>query len=299
MAKNYIERYIWLIDTLSSYGPMSLSEISERWQRSSLNDAHAPLAERTFHNHRQAIADVFGIDIEHDRSRGYTIGTCEGQPGGELRRWLMESISLSRIVSDASAMRDRILLERIPSSYRWLSMLVESIRSAQCVEITHQGFHRAAPATLAVHPYGLKLFRRRWYLLARPAEASAPRTYSLDRIHRIVILPQPSAVPVDFSVAQFFAHHFGIVTGTGEPVEDVELRVTNREAQYLDTLPLHHSQFKVEANDTYTTYRYRLAPTYDFRMELLSRGAAVEVLQPEWFRAEVKQHIEAMMQNYE
>ena len=78
----------------------------------------------------------------------------------------------------------------------------------------------------------------------------------------------------------------------------VVLRVTNKEAKYLDTLPLHHSQIKLETNDTHTTYRYRLAPTHDFRMDLLSRGAAVEVIEPQWLRDDICQQVKAMLKNY-
>lgn len=41
-------------------------------------------------------------------------------------------------------------------------------------------------------------------------------------------------------------------------------------------------------------FEYRLAPTYDFRMELLSNGADVEVLRPAWFREEVKNVVTKM-----
>lgn len=36
--------------------------------RSSVNDEHKELAPRTLFNHIQSISDIFGIDIECDRS---------------------------------------------------------------------------------------------------------------------------------------------------------------------------------------------------------------------------------------
>jgi len=64
MAKDYFKRYVWLIDLIGRYGHISKREIDDYWRSSSLNDQkemHIP--ERTFHNHRQAILDTFGIEI--------------------------------------------------------------------------------------------------------------------------------------------------------------------------------------------------------------------------------------------
>ena len=35
MAKDLINRYIWLVDTIRRYGRITRQELDERWQRSS------------------------------------------------------------------------------------------------------------------------------------------------------------------------------------------------------------------------------------------------------------------------
>ena len=71
MAKNFFKRYIWLIDLISRRGYISLKDISKEWQKSPLNETRSPLSERTFFNHRDAIFDIFGIEIKNDRSLGF------------------------------------------------------------------------------------------------------------------------------------------------------------------------------------------------------------------------------------
>ena len=45
MAKNYFDRYIWLIGTISRHGHIPFKEISDLWETCSLNDRHSePLA---------------------------------------------------------------------------------------------------------------------------------------------------------------------------------------------------------------------------------------------------------------
>ncbi|MDP4270037.1 MAG: WYL domain-containing protein, partial [Bacteroidota bacterium] len=62
MANNLFRRYIWLIDTVNSYGPITYEEISAKWERCSFSGGNK-LPLRTLHNHREAIAENFGIDI--------------------------------------------------------------------------------------------------------------------------------------------------------------------------------------------------------------------------------------------
>lgn len=64
------------------------------------------------------------------------------------------------------------------------------------------------------------------------------------------------------------------------------------------TLPLHTSQKVVSSDENYTVFRYHLVPTFDFKQELLGRGASVEVLSPDWFRDEIKDEIAAMASCY-
>ena len=62
MAKSYFNRYVWLIDIISRYGHITKRDIDDLWSCSSLNEGHeTAIPERTFHNHREAILDIFGI----------------------------------------------------------------------------------------------------------------------------------------------------------------------------------------------------------------------------------------------
>ena len=71
MARNYFNRYIWLIDLIQRSGHIPFEDIDRAWQRCSLNPNGDRLSERTFFNHKDAISETFGIEIRCDRSLGY------------------------------------------------------------------------------------------------------------------------------------------------------------------------------------------------------------------------------------
>ncbi len=60
MAKNFFKRYIWLVDLINRRKYVSFKEINEAWMRSPLNETGDPLSERTFFNHKDAIAGCSG-----------------------------------------------------------------------------------------------------------------------------------------------------------------------------------------------------------------------------------------------
>jgi hypothetical protein len=298
MAKNYFNRYVWLIDTINRHGHISREEISRLWKQSSLNDTGEELYERTFHNHRGAILDTFGIEIKCDRSLGYYIANSDDLEGDGIRQWLLESLSMNNLLNESTDMRDRILFERIPSSHRWLPVIVNAMRDRKAVELTYKSFWREEESTFTVHPYCLKLFRQRWYMLARSESYDSLRIYALDeRMLNVTSLKKALKIPSKFNAEDYFSRYFGVIIDNRKPVP-VELRVVADQVKYFESLPLHHTQELVESNQKFSVFRYLLVPTFDFRQEILSHGPDVEVLEPEELRDEIKADIAQMYRNY-
>ena len=301
MAKNYFNRYVWLIDTINRHGHITREEISRLWVRSPLNEnGESYLPERTFHNHIQAILDTFGIEIKNDRSLGYYIANSVDLEGDGIREWMLESLSMNNLLNESADMRDRILFEKIPSSKSWLPVIVEAMRDGKAIELTYQSFWRTEPNTFTAHPYCVKLFKQRWYMLARSENYDYPRLYALDRIKNVTLTKKKLGLPKGFNANDFFDKYYGIIVDKDPDVKasTVELRVAKDQVKYFLSLPLHLSQDKISETEDYAVFQYHLVPTFDFKQEILSRGAAVKVLSPEWFRNEVAEEIEEMAKNY-
>ena len=298
MAKNYFNRYVWLIDLINRYGHITLAEISRHWERSSLNEDRSPLAERTFHHHRLAIEDTFGIEIKCDRSLGYHIVNSDDLEGNGIRQWLLESLSMNNLLNERADLRDRILFEKIPSSQKWLPVVVNALRDGKAVEITYQSFRRDEPSTFTIHPYCLKLFKQRWYVLGKSEGYPSPWIYALDeRMIDVIPLKKALQKPAKFDAADFFSQYFGVVLDDRK-ASTVRIKVLSDQVKYIESLPLHDSQVLVERTPEYSIFEYHLVPTYDFRQEILRHGPDMEVLEPEDFRNEVKDAVAQMYKNY-
>ena len=303
MAKNYFDRYVWLLNVINDYGPISFKEISRRWAVSQVNTyGESYLPERTFHNHRVAIQETFGIEIKCDRSQGYYIANRSELQGDGFREWLISSLSLNNLLNECRDMRDCILFEKIPSSQKWLTTIVSAMRDRKAIMITYQSFWKDKTFTFTAYPYCLKLFKQRWYMLAASDGADDLRIYSLDeRMTNVEVTDEYYEIPSDFDAEEYFSNYYGVIIGTDWEPQEVKIKVANDQVRYFDTLPLHVSQQKMEeeSDEYFTIYRYHLAPTHDFKKEIMSWGASVEVICPEDFRQEIKDEINAMQEYYD
>ena len=105
-------------------------------------------------------------------------------------------------------------------------------------------------------------------------------------------------MPEDWSAEEFFRGCFGVIADNETNIENVKLKVSAAQANYIRSLKFHDSQEEIERNDEYSIFTYHLRPTYDFQQELLSHGEDMEVLEPQWLREEIADKVEIMSNKY-
>lgn len=293
MAKNFFKRYIWLVDLINRRKYVSFKEISEAWMRSPLNETGDPLSERTFFNHKDAIAGMFGIEILNDRSLGFYIGRSD-VGSDETSDWMLHTLCLNNVLHENADMKDRILMEKVPSSERFLTDIISAMRDFRVISLCYQSFRHPEPFCFNVRPYCVKYFKQRWYLLGD--SDLGLRIYSLDRFVDMEELEEHFEIPKDFDAEEYFGNYFGVIIG--EEPEDVKIRVVPDQVKYFRTLPMHGSQRETVQEDGSSVFSYHIAPTFDFVQEILSHGADVEVLEPAELRESVADIIAGMASRY-
>lgn len=293
MAKNFFKRYIWLVDLINRRKYVSFKEISEAWMRSPLNETGDPLSERTFFNHKDAIAGMFGIEILNDRSLGFYIGRSD-VGSDETSDWMLHTLCLNNVLHENADMKDRILMEKVPSSERFLTDIISAMRDFRVIRLCYQSFRHPEPFCFNVRPYCVKYFKQRWYLLGD--SDLGLRIYSLDRFVDMEELEEHFEIPKGFDAEEYFGNYFGVIIG--EEPEDVKIHVVPDQVKYFRTLPMHGSQRETVQEDGSSVFSYHIAPTFDFVQEILSHGADVEVLEPAELRESVADIIAGMASRY-
>lgn len=305
MAKNLLNKCVWLVETIYKAKKITFEEINKKWVDDEMDydekkKEAKELSIRTFHKWKDQIWDVFGLLISNEKCGRYYyyIENAEDLKNGSIRSWLFRTLSVSNLMMDSVNIKDKILLEEVHDGREYLPVILESLKKNTVLEMTYHSFVRDEASTFNVEPYCLKAFKQRWYLVARSPFIDQIRIYALDRVKELELTDLHFDYPEDFKPEEYFEDCFGIIADQSCDVETVKLKVVAGQANYLRTLSLHQTQKEIERNDEYSIFTVRLRPTFDFRQEILSMGSDIEVLSPKWFREELAEISEHMWDKY-
>lgn len=298
MTANPVKRYFWLIDTIHRHSPISFKEVAEKWEQSSIYDGKK-LAIRTFHNHREAVEELFRIRIvcEEHTNKYYIAEQGELAKNG-LSLWLLNAFSMNNILYESQSLGERVQVEDIPSAQRHLTELLVAMRENRRIKVTYHPFSVETPFDLVLQPLFVKLYERRWYLYANKPHEAKIKLYALDRMVDVEVESERFELPESFVPEAYTRNAFGVDIYDNIPPCSIRVRTCARLANYLRTLQLHSSQREVESTDSYADFEFFVAPTQEFYRCMLSFGSQVEVLSPESVRGEMEHRIMSTLVNY-
>ena len=302
-GQSLISKYVWVIETIYRSGKISFKELNEKWLDDDISRG-VEIPKRTFDNWRYVIWDMFGIDIVNE-NRGeyrYYIENAEDISKNGLRSWLYNTFCVSNALVNSQSIKNRIILEYVPSGQQYLQTIIDAMKENRVLNMTYHSYWKDEENNYDVQPYCVKLFRQRWYMVARSTDPfyyeQGPRIYALDRIHYLHPTEDNFELPKDWSAEKFFADCYGIIADQTVKAQPVKLKVVAGQANYIRDLRMHESQEEIERNDEYSIFTFFLRPAFDFQQEILWNGEDVEVLEPLWLRKEMAGKIKRMWNKY-
>ena len=311
MVSELVEKYIWLIQTLSAIGERGLSfgEISDKYSRHFGQE----YSRRTFNNHRIAVAELFGAEIEcNRRTNRYFIPFSEDVLDNDASiGWLVNTFTVNSLLSlSKERLSGRVSVEEIPSGQKYLTAIMQAMEEGKELEICYGKYSSSSTEILHIQPLAIKEHERRWYLLAfcheRASEADsnderdAWRVYGLDRILSLRMTDCMFKMPKDFDVEDIFSQSFGIFfPKVGQKPVTIRFKVTDEEARYILDLPIHKSQTEEgPAKGGGRIFRIRVIPNRNLTMEFCRHAGRLEVLEPEEVRNDVRDEIKRAYNSY-
>ena len=300
MVPELISKYIFLVQTFAEAGEagLSWSQIRRRWE----DRCGEEYPRRSFLNHRAAVEEIFGIAISCDRSTNlYRIDRSQSAVDKRAAvEYLINTFTVNSLLTlGRERLSGRVSVEDIPSGQTWLTPVMQAMLDNAVVRISYRKYLSEESECRTLRPYAVKEFEKRWYIVAYSEDASALRTYAMDRILSLERTGETFRMPAGFDVDSLFEASYGIYLPEDETPVLVKLRTTLREAAYLQDLPLHPSQTLLEEAPDHCLFALRVIPNPNFLMELLSRGDRLEVLEPESLRESVKEALKKALQRYE
>ena len=154
--------------------------------------------------------------------------------------------------------------------------------------------------TLIFHPYLLKEFRNRWFLIGCTDDDLTLFNLALDRINEIA-----PATDVEykenpkFNKSTFYDDVVGVSKNINNKPMDVVFWASKDERNYIKTKPIHHSQTIVKEDENGTTFKIRVVVNYELYSVFSSYTGGVRILSPAFAVRHMKRTLQHTLSLYD
>ncbi|KAA3622734.1 MAG: WYL domain-containing protein, partial [Bacteroidetes bacterium] len=182
---------------------------------------------------------------------------------------------------------------------QFIDEIYKAILKKKVLQLTYQSFKARQPGEIILHAYLLKEYNNRWFVVGQSESHPKLLTLALDRMVSINTLETiPFKHYNTFNPDTFYKDIIGVTVNTGDPVETVELFVKRRNAPYVITKPLHHSQEILSKSKEGILIRIHVKLNYELEREILGFGESIIVMKPEGLKQRITQRLTQGVKNY-
>lgn len=182
----------------------------------------------------------------------------------------------------------------------YLTFLFDAIRLHYTLELKYKSFNAITVQHYIIHPYFLKQYNNRWFVLALTNEYSGTLSiFALDRIYSLKEAHVPYIHNIKFDFKQYFKDIIGVSKPKGVSVEMIHLWIDIKLLPYIQTKPIHHSQIVIEQDEKGGTIQIMVIPNFELEQLLLSYGEGIKVISPQKLKEKIQERIRKSLNNYD
>lgn len=181
----------------------------------------------------------------------------------------------------------------------YLSFVIEAAVQKQVLDVTYKT--KWNNVQWIIHPYLVKQFNNRWYVLGLNEERGDETCIALDRVVEIsrndtIVFKENSIIDVD----HYFDDVIGITipkeNGKRKETEEIVLRFSEQRFPMVLSKPLHKSQ-RIVSGEPHTI-NLQVIPNKELEQLIFSFGTDVEVISPKHLRDSFGEKIAEIMKKY-
>jgi predicted DNA-binding transcriptional regulator YafY len=178
-----------------------------------------------------------------------------------------------------------------------LDALQQAIEDQSIITISYAKFIDEAISVHTFHPYLLKEYRNRWYVLGYSVERQQQIVLALDRIDSLYGTNLTFTRDPALATADYFEHVLGVTVSHDTP-EYIVLQCTPLLGKYLKTQYLHHSQQVITDTAEGVVIGLELIINYELIGLLMSYGKDIKVLAPDSLQRRIKNYHQQAADQY-
>lgn len=177
--------------------------------------------------------------------------------------------------------------------------IYQAIIKRICLVLDYRSFKSRESVAYQFHPFILKQFNNRWFVVGREEGRTQIMTFALDRIEQVDYNLELDYSNENFNGDDFYKHTYGVTVLGDSMLMDVVLKVDKGNAPYVLTKPFHHSQVLLETlEDGAAIIQLRVHLNMEFDRLLLGFGPSIEVLKPKILRNRIRGRFKLAYEQY-
>ena len=242
-------------------------------------------------------SDLSNEEVEKLRTTIEMLGRFRGIPGNA---WLEEVISNLEYRFGVKANKgDYIAFDQNEQlqGLEHLTTIIDATVNHQPLLIEYRSY-KGNEKTVTIHPYHVKEFNNRWFLFGLEQSTHGDRiaNRALDRIVKLSLSDSTFIPNTTINFKTYFDDVIGVTVPENTEVEHIVLKFEKGRFPYVVSKPIHQSQ-KV-LSDEECILQIDVRPNNELTSRIFSFFPDVEVLEPAWYRNEIKEKIIFNMQKY-
>lgn len=162
-----------------------------------------------------------------------------------------------------------------------LDSLYQAILKKMVLNINYQSFKASKSEVITFHPFILKEYNNRWFLVGKKIKNGHIVTLALDRIIDFEYDSKIEFIEDTFDGDAYYKNTIGVTVLDEKFVSNIVLKVDNKTAPYVLTKPLHCSQkLQQTLADGAITIELQVHQNYELERLILGFGDSIQVLAP-------------------
>ena len=191
-----------------------------------------------------------------------------------------------------------------------LGTLFDQISNEVVIKLSYHTFTDSTIRSIVFHPYLLKQYNDRWFLLGAADSDHKILTFALDRIDEVEPLPEKKYAECPEELQERFENIVGVTLYEERKCEHILCWVNDSSKGYVDTKPMHESytpykgEKEIELHNQYPQLEGGLffsidcIPNFELIRELCSFGSNLVVLTPDTIRSEIRNRLQEHLEQY-
>ena len=180
----------------------------------------------------------------------------------------------------------------------FFATLFSAISNKQVLEISYKNFKHDIVQKYIVHPYYLKQFNGRWFLIGHSDNIGKLSVFAFDRIVSTKSNNRDYIPNTIYNFNEYFDDMIGVTKPNEASLEVVKLWISAQRWPYVETKPLHGSQRVVSKDEYGVTIQIEVYLNRELEQLVLSFGKDIKVLSPRILQEKIHSNIMENLSNY-